>query len=326
VFVGLLAAVRARRLRLALLSLAGCFTILALPVFARNFVFYGDPFSPFLERWRPGSDPAVIALAEFLRLDGGAVTLERVARLPWDLAATLKPGIFHDVLGLGVFGFMLALRERGPTRQLLLAALAAFPLIVVFSPVRPRFFLELYFWCAAAAVPTPSRPLKSLFVKGLTVQAIPVAGVAAYLALALFPGALTQTGRERVMTLMAPGYAEAKWLDAALPPDALLLDEEFRYHALLPRPFVVGDRFLHTDIPYWQQQLTELVKQNGVTALLTRYPISTKRYTWLATQHGTPLAGPVEFPAAARSPFNRGNSTSWMVTRLNEGVPVSKAE
>ena len=52
-----------------------------------------------------------------------------------------------------------------------------------------------------------------------------VAGVAIYLGVVLFPGALTQTERERVMTLMAPGYAEAKWLDATLPPDAVVLED-----------------------------------------------------------------------------------------------------
>ena len=152
----------------------------------------------------------------------------------------MKPSV------IGVFGFLLALRERGPTRQLLLAALAAFALVVALGQPTPRFFLEPYLWCAAAAAAVPWRPLKSLFFKALTAQAVLVAGVAVYLGVVLFPGALTQTGRERVMTLMAPGYAEAKWLDATLPPDAVVL-EEFRYRALLPRPFVVGDRFLLTN-------------------------------------------------------------------------------
>jgi hypothetical protein len=228
----------------------------------------------------------------------------------------------------------LALRERGPTRQLLLAALVAFASAAALSQLKGRFFLDPYLWCAAAAAPVPWRPLKSLFFKALTAQAAVVAGVAVYLGMVLFPGVLTQTGRERVMTLMAPGYAQAKWLDAVLPPDAVML-EEFHYRTLLPRPFAVEDRFLRADklpnyqfmaVPNWQQQLTEFVKEKQVTMLVTKYPIESPSYAWLATHYGTRLAGPATFRNAARSPFNRGGSTSWIVTQLNVDVPVSQLD
>jgi hypothetical protein len=324
--IGLVAAVRARRLRLALLALAACFAMLAAPVFARNFVFYGDPISPFLERWRPGGDPAVSAYAQrYLRDYGEPVTLGRLARLPWELVITPRLWLLHEALGLGMFGFLLALRERGPTRQLLLAALAAFALVVAFGQPTPRFFLEPYLWCAAAAAPVPSRPLRSLFFMALTAPAVLVDGVAVYLGVVLFPGALTQTGRERVMALMAPGYVEAKWLDATLPPDAVVL-EEFRYRALLPRPFVVGDRFLLTNDSNWKQQLTAFAKEKRVTALVMRYPIESPPYSWLATHYGAPLAGPAQFRSAARSPLNRSDLTAWIVTGLNIDVPASQAE
>lgn len=324
VCIGLVAAIRARRLPLALLALACCFAMLAVPVFARNFAFYGDPISPLLERWRPSGDPSVIAFAErYLREYGGPLNLGKLARLPLDLVVTPRQGLLHEALGLGVFGFLLALRERGPTRQLLLAALAAFVLVVALGQPTPRFFLEPYLWCAAGVAPVPLRPLKSLLFKALTAQAVLVAGVAVYLGTVLFPGALTQTERERVMTLMAPGYAEAKWLDATLPPDAVML-EEFRYRALLPRPFVVGDRFVLTDVANWKQQLIEFVKEKRVTVLVTKCPIESPAYAWLATRYGTPLAGPAKFRSAARSPFNRGDLTGWIVTQLNVNAFTSQ--
>jgi len=341
VVIGLVVAVRAQRLRLALVALTGCVAVLAVPVFARNFVFYGDPISPLLERWRPGGDPVLIVFAQHLRAEGGPVTLRRIARLPWDLAVSLNPRYLYEVLGIGVFGFLLALRERGPTRPLLLAALAAFVLIVASSPLKPRYFLEPYLWCAAAAVAVPSCLFKSLFFKALTVQAVLVAGGAVYLGVVLFPGALTQTGRERVMTLMAPGYAEAKWLDATLPPDAVVL-EEFRYRALLPRPFIVGekpsfalrdqflafvgDRFLLTDVPNWKQQLTEFLKEKRVTVLVTQYPIESPPSLWLTTRYGIPLAGPAKFRNVARSPFNRDGLTGWIATRLIVDVPAAQLD
>jgi Protein of unknown function (DUF1420) len=318
--------------------LACCFAILAVPVFARNFVFYGDPLSPLLERWRPGGDPALYRVAAALRDSGAGVTLGTLARLPLDFAVTLNPAQLHDVLGIGIFGFLLALRERGPARRLLLAALAAFALVVAFAPLTARYFFEPYLWCAAAAAPIAWRPFKSRFFIALTVQAALVAGVAVYLGVVLFPGALTQTGRERVMTQIAPGYAAAKWLDATLPPDAVMF-EEFRYRAFLPRPFVVGqvaafivgdqpyvvgDRLIFLkDVPNWKQQLIEFMKEKHVTVLVTRYPIESPPFSWLAAQYGTPLAGPAKFRAAARSPFNREALNEWIITRINVNRPLS---
>jgi hypothetical protein len=311
--------------------LAACFAILAVPVFARNFVFYGDPLSPLLERWRPGGNPALVRVAAALRDKGEGVSFGSVARLPWDLAITLNPRIFHDVLGLGVFAFLFALRERGPTRQLLFATLAAIALLIAFAPLEPRYFFEAYLWCAAAVVAVPLRPLKSLFFIALTFQATLVAVVAIYLAVILFPGALTQARRDHVMSQIAPGYAAGKWLDANLAPDAIVY-EEFRYRAFLPRPFVVGqvvasiageqpyvvgDRLIFlNDAPDWKEQLAEFVREKRVNALVTRYPIESPPFSWLAAQYGTVLAGPAKFPIAARSPFNRGQSASWIVTSL----------
>jgi hypothetical protein len=336
VFVGLLAAVRAQRFPLAILVLAGCFAILTVPVFARNFVFYGDPISPLLERWRPGGNPAISAVAAGLREEGGErITLRRLARLPLDLVITSRLGLLHEGLGIGVLGFLLALRARGPTRQLLLASLAAFVLIAAFAPLKPRYFVEPYLWSAAALGSLAWHPLKSLFLTALTAQAALVTVVAMYLAISLFPGALTQTWRDHVMSLMAPGYAEAKWLDAMLPPDALVL-EEFRYRAFLPRPFIVGqvaailgerpvvlgDRLVFLkDVPDWKQQLIEFLKEKKVTVLVSPHPIENPHHRWLAENYGTPIAGPAEFPSAARSPFNRGNSTSWIVTSLSVDGP-----
>jgi hypothetical protein len=317
VLTGLIAAVRGGRLVSAAAVFVCCFVVFAAPVFARNFVFYGDPLSPLLEGWRPNGDPALIAYAQqSLREYGGSLTLEKLARLPWDLVVTPRLGLVHEALGLGMFGFLFALRERGRTRQLLLAALAASALVVALGQPTPRFFLEPYLWCATGIAAVTSRPLKSLFFKALTVQAVLVAGVAVYLGGVLFPGALTQTQREQVMTLMAAGYAEAKWLDATLPSDAVVLGD-YRYRALLPRPFVVGDRFFIKEQNRSSQKLAEFVKENRVTVLVTEYPIESSKYGWLAARYGTALAGPVSFREAARSPFNRGKSTSWIVTSLD---------
>jgi hypothetical protein len=294
-----------------------------------------------LERWKPGGDPAVIAFAQHLHVgilwDG---SWQSYLLLPWKFAVSLQPSTFQDVLGIGMFVFFLFVRRGGDGMQRLvaLAALAVFLLDFAFVQLTPRFFFEPYLWCAAVAVPVPSNFLKTLFVRALTAQGVLVAAVAVYLSVLLFGGALTPAWRDRLMTVMTPGYAEAKWLDAVLPSDAVVL-ENFRYRTLMPRRFVVGDRYLPysgrggwswpgvplgdryltwSKGPNREQALAAFIRDQGVTVLVTPYPITESLYQALASRYGMPLAGPAQFQAAARSVFNRRNITGLIVFGVNE--------
>jgi hypothetical protein len=290
----------------------------------------------------------VIAFAQYLHVgilwDG---SWQSYLLLPWKFAVSLNSSTFQDVLGIGMFVFCLFVRRGGdsPQRLLALAALAVFLLDLAFVQLAPRFFFEPYLWCAAGAVSVPARPLKTLFVRALTAQGVLVAAVAVYLGALLFGGALTPAWRDRVMTIMTPGYAEAKWLDAVLPHDAVVL-ENLRYHALMPRRFVVGDRYLPSrgrggwswpttpmGEPYltwgnglnWEHALAAFIREQRVTVLVTQYPITESLYPALASCYGTPLAGPVHFQAAARSVFNRTHVTGLIVFGLNEaGLSASQ--
>jgi hypothetical protein len=259
--------------------------------------------------------------------------------MPWHLMVSLKPSTFQDVLGLGVLGCVLCVWRggHGMPRLMALAALAVFLLNLALGQLTPRFFLEPYLWCAAAAVAVPAQCLKAWFVRALTAQGVVVAAVAVYLGGQLFGGALTSAWRERVMTAMTAGYAEAKWLDAVLPEDAVVL-ENFRYRVLMPRPFVVGDRYLTSsgrggwwwpvmpigDRYLWgkgptlEQALTAFIEEQGVTVLVTQYPITESFYKALVSRYGAPLAGPAQFQAAARSVFNRRKVTGLIVFGINE--------
>jgi hypothetical protein len=320
VLFGLFVAQQAGKLLTALGIFIACSACMAAPVFARNLVFYGDPLSPLLEHWKTGGDPAVMAFARYLREYGGQINWQTFLLLPWTLAISLTPGTFQDVLGIGVFVFVLLFRHADGTHRLVaMAALAVFLLDLAFSQLIPRFFLEPYLWCAAVTVPVPANRLKSLFVRAFTVQGALVAAVAVYLGVQLFSGALTSAWRDRVMTSMADGYAEAKWLDAVLPHDAVVL-ENFRYRALMPRRFVVGDRYLMSKEPNWERSLTEFIREKKVTVLVTQYPFKESPYKALASHYGVPLAGPAQFRAAARSIFNRGHVTGLIAVAFNKAA------
>ena len=142
VFVGLVAAVRAQRLPLALLVLAGCFSDTCCARIRTELCLLWRPHLAVARTVATGrrSGGHRICRRSLREVSVDRITLGKLARLPWDLVVTLKPRLLHDVLGLGVFGFLLAFRERGPTRQLLLAALAAFALIVAFAPAQSALF------------------------------------------------------------------------------------------------------------------------------------------------------------------------------------------
>jgi len=326
VLITLWVAYRAGRLLSALFILIVCGTFIAAPVFARNLVFYGDPLSPMLERWKTGGDPAIIAFAEFLRNCGWEPSWQTFLLLPWKLAVSLEPSTFQDVLGIGVFVFLLLVcRADGLQRLVALAALTVFIFNLALGRLTPRFFLEPYLWCAAVAVPVASSRLKSFFVWALTAQGIPIAAVAVSLGALLFGGALTPSWRDHVMTLMAVSYAEAKWLDSILPRDAVVL-ENFRYRALMPRRFVVGERYLMGEVPNREQALAEFIRKQRVTVLVTQYPFKEPLYQSLASRYGVPLAGPAKFPTAARSVFNRRGQFSELIVIDINGIGLSASQ
>jgi hypothetical protein len=266
--------------------------------------------------------------------------------LPWHFVVSLDPSTFPVVLGIGVLVFCLFVRRggTGPQRLVALAALAVFLLNLALGQLTPRFFVEPYLWCAAVAVPVPASRLKAFFVRALTAQGVLVAAVAVYLGALLFGGALTPTWRDRVMTVMTPGYAEAKWLDAVLPRDAVVL-ENFRYRTLMPRRFVAGDRYLTSSTrggwsqpgmpigdrylwgkgPTLGQALAAFIREQRVTVLVTQYPIMESLYQALISRYGMPLAGPAQFHAAARSVFNRRHVTGLIIFGINEaGLSASQ--
>jgi hypothetical protein len=94
----------------------------------------------------------------------------------------------------------------------------------------------------------------------------------------------------------------------------------------MPRRFVVGDRYLTWGKgPSREDALAAFIREQGVTVLVSRYPITEPLYQALASRYGIPLAGPAQFLAAARSVFNRGTGTGLIVIGLNEaGLPASQ--
>lgn len=301
----LLAARRGGTARAALGFLALAFGILALPVMARSWAFHGDPLSPLLERFRSRPDPAVIAFAEYLRSYAGDRSLAHLVRLPLEIAVTWRPGNASTVLGLGVLAAPFAIRGASPrARVLLLAAGGAAVAVGLFGQLAGRFFLEPYLWAGAALAVSDRERAKRALAAALTGQAVLVAVFAAVGAGLLFPGALSERERERVMVRAASQYAELGWLDESLPASARVLTFA-RSRALVPRPFVSSDAIGRPGDGWGTRRLVEMVLGGEVQAVAAPAGAD-PRLDLLEAACASRAIGPREFASATRNPFNRG--------------------
>ncbi len=323
--VGLVAARRSRSMPSALAI--GALALIVLPgqVWARNLVFYHDPISPLLERFKPAGDPYVVGFADLLRVapDLVKVSVGRLLLLPWQLTATVRLGEVPTILGLGTFAFILALRNVR-TRVLVLAAAGATLLIVSVCMLQTRFFLEPYLWCAAAAVGAPDSGFKSAMRSGLLAQTGIVAALALFLGVTLFPGALTLGLRDHVMSAAADGYQATKWLNTVLPADAVVLTHLRSSHALLGRRFVVFDTWYASyPMDVRKERLLRLLDANQPTLAVAPYTFSTSYYPGLVACSGARLYGPATFRGRGHNPF-RNDTYTVQVVRLELNGPACR--
>lgn len=284
------------RAAVATVALAAAFVA---PVWIRNALFYGDPLSPFLERWKSAPDPALVAFAGDLRDYAGPFSLKTLA----SIVVTTDAGLLTAVLGLGPLAGLLSLRSPGISRTLLGLSAAAIGLQLAFTQLSGRFFLEPCLWLAAAAAASTWEAPKRWVLGAVSLQAVATAGMAVVAAATLFPGAWTGSLRDRVMTKSADGYVEAKWMDAVLPADAVVLSW-VRSCALLPRPFVVWHRMWGgLSVEQVDERIRRTIEEGGVTAVVRLHPSADIRIFNRFDAFGEATPHAARFQRASRNPF-----------------------
>jgi hypothetical protein len=285
------------------------YLILVFPGNLQNWIFYGDPLSPFLERFRAHGDPAVLRFSGFYRdFFSSGTTL---VPFPLNLFIPASLGNFSFVLGVAPLLLILGLRwaKDVPARVLLLSALAAAPFSLLLSRMGARFLFETYLWIVPLAAFMAWSPLKSWLAKVTLAQTAFMAGLSLFGAVTLFPGALTASLRHRVMTDRAYGYAEACWVNEVLPTDAVVLDWNLAL-ALAPRPFLGQDILYFSDLtnPVERDRVIKLIESFRVDTVVTLAPLEKEllEVESLGFSPGNRVAGPQEFVRATRNPWNRG--------------------
>ena len=315
--VALLAAYRARLLGLTVgLSLAA-YMVLVFPVHWHNLVFYGDPISPLLERFKTVSDPVVLRLATVLR----SYSEDRLFPFPLGLLFPSSLGALSTVMGFGPLLFLVGLKEARAhlIPQVLLGCVAVeVACILSFSQLQARFFFEPYLWIVAATTAAAWTFGKRLLFKLMLGQLVVVALMAMFGAATLFPGSLTSAWRDRVMSRASYGYPETRWLNQVLPPEAVVLGN-IRSSALMPRPYLSSNVFSYFDLskPDELARFKSLAIAAQVNILVTEFPLPASTASIFLPGVGEALTGPQELYQGVRNPRNRGAAYSLMVFRFN---------
>jgi hypothetical protein len=315
--VALLAAYRARVLGLAVGICLAAYIVLVFPVHWHNFVCYGDPVSPLLERFKTVRDPLVLRFATNLTGWDGMI-------LPYPLGLffPLNLGTLSQVLGFGPLFFLVGLKEARAhlTPKVLLGCVVVAVACILFTNAPPRYYLAPYLWIVAAGAAAAWTPGKRLFFKLMLGQLFVVALMAMFGAAILFPGSLTSSLRDRVMFRASFGYAETRWLNQVLPPAAVVLTN-LRSSALIPRPNLSSDILNFFDLRKPEElalfKSLAVAAQVNTLVLVVQVPIRPGNASILWPGVEGILAGPKEFYRGVRNPMNRGAPQTVVVYRFN---------
>ena len=122
-----------------------------------------------------------------------------------------------------------------------MASIAVFVFTVVLGPRNSRSYLEPYFWILIVISLQNKNEMYAKYKKYLRpfilLQSVAVIAMVWFGVGTMFPGAISASLRDDVMSRTAHGYNLMKWVDASLPQDAVLLTVH-RSMALVPRKAV----------------------------------------------------------------------------------------
>ena len=285
-------------------------------MYAHNWASYGDPLSPLLERWRPAPDEAVVRFASYLREAAGERTFPGFARFLVGIVVPSRLGNVSTVLGVGALAAIVALfaRRTAAANRLLLGAAAGFVLVATLGQLDARFLFESYLWgCAAFLLGVETRATGRL--RGaIILQCAATAGLAAFAAASLFPGAVSSDRRQAIMKTAANNFSEAMWLDRVLPERSTVV-ADLRSVALIPRPWVGMNALEAGDVRLSGGKLSALIRSRAIGAVALHLPIEPGVEEVLSAC-GSPIGPQRSFTAATRNPFNRGTESvmrAWTV-------------
>ena len=187
------------------------------------------------------------------------------------------------------------------------------------GPLASRAYIEPFFWILFGL--TLQKP-HTLFIKHpkiiqapVFLQSMLVISILAYGITTAIPGAFSSSFRHQTMTALSDGYEIMKWVDQALPKNAIILSSHHSL-GLATRKAVSLDWAKHTEAKNEEfSRYLERIKDEKVTHLLLygENVSKSKLYKTFFNCLGTEKIGPGFGHRATRNPFNIGKTyEAWL--------------
>ena len=263
---GMVAAYKARQMLFSTAMAMLFYLISFFPLNLQKFLFYGDPLSPFLERFLPNSDPAVVRIASNI-----STSIDSSLFFPMNLIFPSSINNITTILGAGVLIVVVAIMNRNNSKLYFYCSLCGFLVVCLLSQKSSRFFLEPYVWLTASVANSKWSFPKKVIFNLISIQLVGTCLMSIFAVMILCPGAVTSTLRNDVMTRYANTYTAMQWLDKALPSSTVVLVLNIRSSALIPRPFVPSD-FIHwadIDNEKEREKILSVLKKNKVKVIVS---------------------------------------------------------
>lgn len=295
--------------------------LIFLPVFAWKAHTYGSTLFEAILHPLPGQLPGTERMIAYARNNP-----DFSSDLPFPLSILIPtPGSLSHLLGIGWIVFLFALRPGvGVQTQGAILLIVTITLVsLVAAPPSARMYLEPYYWGLFMCILFLDREGVTIPViagRLVKLQAISFMLVCWFGVFTLFPGALADGWREKVMERTANGYSLMRWADIVLPPDAVILNGH-RSMALAPR-LAFDYSWTSYVAPSAPEALTYLlrIKEAGVTHILIPGPITPTLALYGC--FGPAFAGPGPGRTTTRNPFNQGSSFDvWIHEFHSERLP-----
>jgi len=326
--VGLITLILMFRMKLIWQSIVvGLFAalVILLPVMIVKSELYGSGYLEALLSPLAGNSPGLDLFENAIR--GGRDTY---IIFPFSLIIPSGIGTITTIIGIGVI-FVIFLKPNHDKWLILavMASIVVFVVTVVLGPKSSRSYLEPYFWILIVISLQNKNEMYAKYKKYLKpfvlMQSIAVIAMVWFGVATMFPGAISASWRDDVMSRTANGYGLMKWVDDTLPQDAILLNGH-RSMALVPREAVSLDWLNYVELGNNDASFyLERIKEQKITHLLIfgKTINQIKESNVFSDCLGDKVNGPYRGIVATRNPFNsRPTVNAWLVTFNSDIFPA----
>jgi len=282
-FITLILNIKNRYFYKSILFSVPIFFFVSFPHFYKNYIFFNDPISPFLEKFKFDPDPIITLFAEVLKSDTMQnfirYDLETIIFFPFFLFFNSQLKFVNHLLGVSIiflYFFLLSKRtySKPHTKFFIFYIISnLFILIFLTKQLTPRYYLDIYLLVGLLLIYSYNHLKKFFFCRVLynltKLQSFVVVLYAFFTVIIFLNGSISPQRYSKAMMKIADGYAESVWVDKVLPINTLYFSENSRSHSLFPRKFISVRQLFD----YREFDFVKLIKEKKIEYAVVSYPI-----------------------------------------------------